>query len=168
MNILEHLTPDVLERFWSKVEKADGCWLWKAGTTTSMKYGCLSILGISVPSHRISWIIANKKDVPKGLVILHECDVPACVNPQHLRLGTQSENIKDMWAKGRGKVIQNSKSELRCGSKSPVSKLTEKEVIRMREIHSQGIMNIEELAKLYAINQSTASRIINRHSWKHI
>jgi hypothetical protein len=86
-------------RFWAKVTTGDGCWEW-AGYTDSYGYGQLQT-GLKEPAHRVSWEI-NVGPIPEGLQVLHHCDNPPCVRPDHLFLGTQSDNIKDMWAKGRG------------------------------------------------------------------
>jgi hypothetical protein len=92
------------ERFWSKVRKTDGCWLW-VGAHDDNGYGRLGkpygADGPSyVPAHRLSWIL-NRGPIPPGAHILHRCDVRECVRPEHLFLGTQAINMADKVAKGR-------------------------------------------------------------------
>lgn len=93
------------ERFWKRVEKTDGCWLWtgsKAGGRDG-RYGTIRETGPSRKSaytHRYSYEL-HHGPIPDGHVVMHTCDVPACVNPDHLLLGTQGDNVKDMDAKGR-------------------------------------------------------------------
>lgn len=95
------------QRFWPKVDKrgADECWLW-LGARIPKGYG--RILGSSKPvyAHRASWEIANDQSVPTGLVVMHSCDNPPCVNPAHLSVGTAGDNNRDAIAKGRNAFTQ--------------------------------------------------------------
>lgn len=94
--------PTTVERFWSKVERgsADGCWRWSAKSTGHFGHGSFSVRSAPVPAHRFAWQI-TRGAIPKGLCVLHRCDVPACVNPSHLFLGTKRDNNLDRDAKGR-------------------------------------------------------------------
>lgn len=92
------------ERFWARVKKSDGCWEWTGGVDTP-GYGMLRIPGPrtshkKVRASRYSWELHNGP-IPEGMCILHKCDNPACVNPDHLWIGTQSENMLDMHSKKR-------------------------------------------------------------------
>jgi hypothetical protein len=82
-------------RFWPKVRKDRGCWVW-TGATTTTGYGRLS----GQPAHRLSWEI-HHGPIPAGLFVCHRCDNPGCVRPDHLFLGTHEANMADMVAKGR-------------------------------------------------------------------
>ncbi len=91
------------ERFWSRVRKTDRCWLW-TGTKTPSGYGQVYLAdGRRTGAHRFSLTLAGV-ELPAGAVVCHRCDVPACVNPAHLVIGTQSDNIVDMYQKGRANV----------------------------------------------------------------
>lgn len=94
------------DRFWSKVNKTPTCWLW-IGATCNFGYGKIGIGGRKnrklKDSHRLSWEIHNGI-IPLGLCVLHKCDVPSCVNPAHLFLGTKKDNAADAVQKGRLKV----------------------------------------------------------------
>lgn len=92
-------------RFWLKVlaNDLDDCWLW-LGTRLKNGYGRISLGSKSLGTegaHRVSWMIANQAVIPAGLVVMHSCDNPRCVNPKHLSLGTPKENTQDMINKGR-------------------------------------------------------------------
>lgn len=102
-----HNTPvqDTTERFWKHVVKSagDGCWLWIGGTN-DRGYGRFHVTETDrkqlIYAHRFSFEL-HRGAIPEGLQVLHECDTPACVNPQHLFAGTRSDNMQDMVSKGR-------------------------------------------------------------------
>jgi endogenous inhibitor of DNA gyrase (YacG/DUF329 family) len=86
-------------RFWARVAKSEDCWLWQ-GPLLRDGYGQVSTNGRPKPAHRISWEAADGP-IPTGLYVLHRCDTPACVRPEHLFLGTAADNYADSRAKGR-------------------------------------------------------------------
>lgn len=108
----------IADRFWEKVAvgEPDKCWLWTGCLTGNNKYGAI---GSGVGSrcfraHRVSWEI-HFGPIPNGLRVLHKCDVPACVNPSHLWLGTLSDNALDRERKGRGRDRKKSlRNETHC------------------------------------------------------
>ena len=89
-------------RFWAKVRKSDGCWLWQA--STSVGYGQINIGGRPQRAHRVAWELTFG-GIPDGLWVLHRCDTRLCVRPGHLFLGTVTDNNRDMFAKGRNRSI---------------------------------------------------------------
>ena len=93
--------PDVFaERFWSRVEKQEnGCWKW-IGAKFHRGYGRVNSGGKMLRANRVAYEI-SKGDIPVGMVVCHKCDVPLCVNPDHLFLGTIKDNVDDMIRKGR-------------------------------------------------------------------
>lgn len=93
----------VLERFWNKVDVRgpDECWPWR--TSSDDAYGKFSVKrppGRLIGAHVFSWIIANRSDIPAGLLVLHSCDFKKCVNPRHLSLGTYSKNAQEAVERG--------------------------------------------------------------------
>jgi hypothetical protein len=89
------------DRFWAKVEKTEGCWLWTGSRRPPGGYGQFrSANQQMVSTHRFSWELHNGL-IPPGLCVCHRCDNPACVRPDHLFLGTMLDNNRDMMAKGR-------------------------------------------------------------------
>jgi hypothetical protein len=93
----------IASRFWCKVKKTESCWLW-IGAQTRGGYGCFGIWNGHKTdlrrAHRFSYELTYG-EIPTGLVVRHTCDIRACVNPAHLCLGTQEQNIRDMHSRGR-------------------------------------------------------------------
>jgi hypothetical protein len=107
-------------------------------------------------AHRVAWIIAHG-EIPHGKLVLHKCDTPSCVNPDHLFLGTYSDNMLDMYAKGRGNN----------GRKHHLAKLTDSTVRKMRKRHDAG-ETCDVIARDFGVNISTAHRACIRKTWKHV
>lgn len=148
-----------LIRFWKYVRITRPCWLWEGGTTGD-GYGAIEVgrhkKKRAVPVHVVSWII-HFGSVPNGLCVLHTCDIRHCVNPAHLWLGTKGQNNKDAAAKGR-----SSKGEKRWNAK-----LSEAEVIRIRQLRQIGYLQ-KDIAEEFGVSQSQTSSLILRKTWKHI
>jgi hypothetical protein len=97
------VTSTIEELFWAKVQKTAGCWLWTASRTGGNGgYGKFTVKQQLVYAHRQSWVIHNG-EIPGGMMVLHSCDNPLCVNPAHLFLGTAYDNRMDCIRKGRHK-----------------------------------------------------------------
>lgn len=92
------LMPTVL-KFWDHVDMSSDCWLW-TGKKNGGGYGSIAVDGKTVMAHRYSWVL-HREEIPPGLVVMHKCDTPACVNPAHLMIGTYSDNMYDAVRKGR-------------------------------------------------------------------
>jgi hypothetical protein len=90
---------DHASRFWARIQKTDGCWLW-TGATLPNGYGHMNIRSKHWFPHRYAWTLTNGP-IPDGLWVLHRCDTPLCCRPDHLFLGTSYDNVQDMIAKGR-------------------------------------------------------------------
>lgn len=128
------LTDAVLLRsFLSRVEydTNGGCWLW-SGETYARDYGRVNVRGLKRATHLAALIYRGER--PEWRVLMHSCDVPACVNPDHLRFGTQSENIKDAYRRGRA----HGRPPALRGSANPASKITERDRADIRARRSRG------------------------------
>lgn len=154
------------ERFLKKfeienVERRCGlgpCWLWNASCSTS-GHGNFSYSNKTIGSHRFSYILYTGP-IPEGMQVLHKCDNPACVNPKHLFLGTQLDNVKDMINKGR---IND-----RTGEKHNMAKATENEVLEIRRLYVPRKVTMTELGKKFSLSKTNICDIINRRIWTNI
>ena len=118
-----------IDRFWTKVDKSIDCWTWTAGKMPT-GYGMFNVNGKNYGAHRIS-VVLDGRD-PTGYVVMHTCDNPSCVRPDHLIVATQKDNMIDMSKKGRSHTNQAR------GIDSGRHKLTEEEVIEIRRLYSIG------------------------------
>jgi len=153
----------IKENFAMKVGRklANGCTNWE-GVKDGHGYGSVVVPGVSrlAKSHRVSWILANRMPIPVDRpVILHSCDNPACVNPDHLRCGTQLENIADSVAKNRNSAG--------IGEGHGNVKLTEEKVIEIRKQKAQGA-TCKALSRIYGVGDDQICRICTRKSWAHV
>lgn len=137
-------------RFWEKVRVTPGCWLWQA-STNPRGYGVFGLHGKTPLAHRVSWELHNQP-VPAGLWVLHRCDTPSCVNPDHLWLGTHEENMKDMAAKRRGR------SGHPMGVLAYHAKLTAEQARTIRQLRAAGVLQCE-LAMQFGVHRSTVQEI---------
>lgn len=149
------------ERFWSYVEKTEGCWLW-VGYKDKDGYGLLRFQNENKRAHRLSYKFAFGEDPKSGILVCHTCDTPSCVRPEHLFLGTPADNSKDMVKKGR--------SISRQGEESHQHKLTELQVKCIRALHSvdKTTYTNKKLGKIFGVLGSNISQIVSRKTWKHI
>lgn len=142
-------------------EPNSGCWLWLGTIRGSNEYGAIKVDGKTVAAHRFSWTIHNG-EIPDCLLVLHRCDTPACVNPNHLFLGNHADNQHDKMAKGRiGDV--GTKTPL-LGRMNARAKLTDEIVLSIRgDARSQ-----REIASAHGISQCLVHNIKARKTWRHI
>lgn len=142
------------QRFWLKVRKTDTCWVWigsrsQSGTgygQIAEGFGSRRLLA----AHRVAFEMRYGR-VPSGKLLCHTCDNRACVNPIHLFLGTQSENIADMVSKGR------------CWNR----KVSDDDVRRIRELSAAG-KNSNQLAVVFSLHPATIRRIRARKQAAHV
>jgi hypothetical protein len=102
------------ETFWKRVTKTESCWPWRGFAHKKTGYGRFNYLGGQYYAHRVSWLFSHG-EIPIGLDVLHHCDNPPCVRPDHLFLGTQTDNNADRDAKGRGRWGINRRKKIKSG-----------------------------------------------------
>jgi len=145
-----------LQRFFKKVfinsNRMGGCWEWQA-CVTRVGYGQLKFKERQVGVHRLSYEHFNGS-IPEGTLVLHKCDIRNCVNPSHLFLGTNQDNMNDKINKGRHAY----------GETSGQSKLTEAQV---QDIYNAS-GTFRDIAKRYNISHVQVCNIKNKKTWKHI
>ncbi len=144
-----------IKRFWSKVQKTGHCWLWTASRNYN-GYGNFSLDGKTFLAHRIAFFLSNGISLSE-LFVCHKCDNPACVNPEHLFLGTQRDNMQDSLKKGRKPSYP--------GSKNGRAKLTETEVNEIRRLHLEGYTSTPLIRK-FGVCKSQINNIVAGSQWK--
>lgn len=148
----------------SKVNKTESCWLWTGGTR-NRGYGqnCHRL------AHRLVWEFTHGT-IPDGMFVLHKCDIPACVNPDHLFLGTQADNVADMDRKGRGNRPGTK------GEENGQSIYTDEQVRAVRRMYgpprgrgarNKGITQ-HEVAKRLNVSRAFVHDVVNNRSWSHV
>lgn len=145
------------ETFWKHVDKQGDCWLWMGALTNG--YGQVHVNNRHGYAHRFSWEFVNGQ-IPDGMVICHHCDVKRCVNPKHLFIGTQLDNVRDCIAKGRFK------SKPLYGSDNGFAKLDEIRVANIRNDYSSGDKSVRGLAAIYGVSKSTIWNVISNKYWR--
>ena len=155
-------TQDVIDRFWSKVEypgNDQDCWEWQAGKDKNGYGAFAEHMGYSpIGAHRLSWEYYNG-NIPNNMLICHTCDNPPCVNPDHLFLATNIENMLDMKQKGRAAR----------GSNNGNSKLTEIEVLDiLTGIHNTTYTSIKDIQLKFKISKHTIYQLLDGKIWQHI
>jgi len=177
------LTKIVVQHFFDRFKPGDknSCWEW-TGVKNAQGYGKLG----SRYAHRISWEIHNE-EITGLLVVCHHCDNPSCVNPLHLFIGTQKDNMQDMIAKGRQPIINVSgvKNPMFCkrhtdsaklkqsakktgaytGSKHPRATINERTVALIREMRLDG-RTAKNIAEKLSVSWHVVRNVIYKKSWK--
>ena len=144
-------TPD---SFWARVDRTGDCWLWKGCQTKG--YGVVARSGRQTYAHRYAHEITHGP-IPKGSYVCHRCDQPLCCRPEHLFLGSQTDNMRDAAAKGR----------VARGERNGQAKLTEDAVREIRARRAAG-EKLTDLARQYGVVFGIVSAIAHRRIWRHV
>lgn len=152
------ISDDLKQRFWEKVDlSGNGCWNWKA-SVAGKGYGQIKVPGTrrQVYAHRLSYEI-HFGSIPQGFMVLHRCDNPRCVRPNHLFLGTGADNLGDMAAKGRHLF----------GERNSEHRLTEVQVHEIFDLSEAG-RSQHWIAKQMGVGQPQVGRILRGERWRHV
>jgi len=172
------LTPADEVNFWAKVNK-DGptmpgmdspCWVWTASKDRK-GYGNIRIAGDLFRAHRVVWTLYNGQ-VPygvghHGICVCHRCDRRDCTNPTHLFLGTNTENMRDMFAKKRNGSITRP-DRIARGEIQGSAKLVVAQVLEIRALYAAGGITLKQLATRYGVHLTLIHAILRRKIWRHI
>lgn len=150
----------IQERFYAKVDVRgeDECWEWLASKRGN-GYGGFGLEGKTIRAHRLAYALAYG-EIPPGIYVLHRCDNRVCVNPKHLFLGTQKENIRDMMDKGRGVRAGQS------GEGNIQAKLKRSQAEEIRRLYGTGFYTKTHLAAIYMVSRRLIYSIVRGDSWK--
>lgn len=144
-----------LEAYSDRSGGPDSCWLWLKASSP-FGYGVIYDGTRNRMAHRMAWEIAHGP-IPTGLLVCHVCDTPACINPSHLFVGTQGDNINDMFRKGRGVV----------GERNFNTKLTGDEVRQIRSRYAAGESQ-RSLGRAFRVANTTIKAVVDGKTWKHL
>lgn len=145
------------QTLWDRSIKTNsGC--WEYAPTNPDGYGRFWYKNKVHPAHRLAYEFHTGNKIPKNMKVCHSCDNRCCINPEHLFLGTQKDNMDDMTKKGRDK---------RVGSKNGFSKLTEKDIPIIRKLRKSGL-TLKSIAKEFKVGSDTIGLVISNKTWKHV
>jgi len=142
------------------IKRPSGCWEIQGCKANQAGHVHLSVGSprtkpyVRVFAHRFAWEQANGRTIPTGMVVMHACDNPRCVNPAHLSIGTQAQNIHDSIRKGRYNVFGR-------------QKLNAEQVLQIRDLAARGVLQ-KDIARQFGIARNTVSGIVHRKSWDHL
>ncbi len=152
---MNHKRGPIQDRFalkWTP-EPFSGCWLW-TGEADGVGYGRIFSKKKGDKAHRVSWEL-HRGEIPPGVKVCHRCDTPGCVNPDHLFLGTQGDNVRDALRKGRMP---------RKGERCPTSKLTNAQVAIIRNCTE----SLTALGLRFGVRRQTINAVRQRTTWTHL
>jgi len=185
---IKALTSAEESAFWSRVArgKENECWPWTGGKIKG--YGYLILNGSGYYAHRVSWLLFSGED-PLGKCVLHKCDNPPCINPDHLYAGSHGDNMRDMFRRGRANRATGERSgsrthieqvprgerwhkihahEDRRGESNGCAKLSESDVLNIRYLAAEEQLSQLELGKIFNMSPSSIASILHGRSWTHI
>lgn len=161
------------ERFLAKTKRAaDGCLLW-TGSKNSGGYGLVRWDGKTRKASRVAYEIASGAPIPEGMLVCHKCDNPPCVDPDHLFLGTHTDNIRDAAKKGRLRnTIDSSQAHFHSGGPprgevAGGAKLSQEQAERILALAADGALS-GALARQFGVSRFTVQALLRGTTWKHL
>lgn len=139
-----------MKKFWNNVQRSDGCWTW-SGARHERGYGRFRVGSVVHRAHRFAWLI-TRGDIPQGMHVLHRCDNPSCVRPDHLFLGSHADNMRDKARKGRNTASR---------------KLTASDARAIKAALANGT-DMVTIARAYNVTPPCIGAIKHGVTWKHI
>lgn len=163
-----------VRRFWSQVSIPSSefprawknkCWLW-AGATRGpstddkgkLQYGRVTYCGVKYTVSRVSWELAHNERLPADILVLHTCDTPLCVNPDHLVRGSHADNVADRVSKGRSAK----------GLSHPKTRLKEEDVLEIVRLKTEEGWTYKRIANKYAVGTTSIQHILEGKNWQHL
>ena len=143
-----------------------GCWIFM-GAVNEAGYGIVGKGGRGAGNdraHRVTFQHFNGA-IPAGMFVCHHCDTPSCCNPDHLFLGTNQDNMRDCWSKGRGSKPPRNPHVV--GSAHPGAKLNESQVVEIRRLRREG-WTLQSLAEKFGVGDVTILNVARRTRWRHV
>ena len=171
------------DEFWSHVDKKGGpdrlrwetddpwlgdgslCWIWLRARS-KRGYGILELDRRRLLAHRYAWELDNNESIQPDLCVMHWCDHPVCVNPDHLYLGTKRDVMSKRDARGHH-GYRTHPERWSSGARTGKTNLTDEDIREIRRLHCTG-MRQSELVKKFNASRNCISKICNRISWKHV
>lgn len=152
------VSPDLSDRLFGRAIADGDCLIWQGGTSGAAKYGHIRVNGKMQKCHRLSYQL-HKGDIPGDMVVMHSCDRPACINPEHLSLGTQKDNMKDMRSKKREHDNK--------GERNGHSSLAAEDAREIRDTYRRysRTHGSKVLAKKYGVSDQAILDVISWKTW---
>lgn len=178
---------EAIARFNSKVVRSADCWGW-LGAINDSGYGFMSLKDYPIRAHRLSWLI-HRGEIPTGKWVLHTCDNPSCTNPQHLYIGTHSDNVRDMVERGRScsgdknamrrpdvaaqhrgdqHWMKQKPERIARGQRQSHAKLTDSDVLEIHKLFAEGRISKAAIARQFGVDRTNVSQIIRGKAWTHV
>ena len=160
----------VEDRFWAKVQKSDECWIWTANRNRR-GYGKFCLNKRQEPAHRVVYMLTYG-DIPPGAWVLHHCDNPSCVRPDHLYLGTHQDNMRDRQernrvARGDSNGSRTRPDRILHGEQCSWAKLTIEQIVAIRQEYTTTRITLHQLAAKYGVSKSEIHNVVKRKVWNY-